>query len=330
MKTRILVAAALAAALLLAPQARAQSWTTLALPNTNNWNSIAITHLSDGRFIYGHDGTLLLQNTFGSNATTPFTNAPSGDYAFITPTFLAGGAWGGAPIYAFDGTNTATSFTNLGTRQNYAGVNFSSGLLLVGTNGANGTSSLAYFTSGNNLQTIIDNISTYSGGIALDANGDVYIADNDDLKIYRFTNAQITNAITNNSTLDLTQGTLLGNLGVSGSLAVDIANNRLYAAGWQSNGIQVLDLSTNQTGTLVPGPANANYQVTVFSDGTNTYLGWLNRSGYSGGDTVIYGYALANTIPIPEPSALALAVMALLTALRFRRNSASSPTSTVA
>lgn len=300
----------------------AQSWTVLNLPNTNNWNNIAITHLPDGRFIYGHDGTLLLQNSFGSNATTSFTNAPSGDYAFITPSYLGVGGWGAAPIYAFNGTDTSTNFTNLGSRQNYAGVNFGSGLLLVGLNGGGGTSSLAYFTSGNNLQTIIDNISTFSGGIALDANGDVYIADDDDFLLYRFTNSQIANAIATNTTLTLTQGTLLGNLGVSGSLAVDITNNRVYAAGWQINGIRVLDLSTNQTGTLVPGPDNSNYQVSFFSDGSNTYLGWLNRSGFSGGDTVLFGYALASTIPIPEPSSLLLGIacFALFVCLKLRTN----------
>ncbi|MCS7008481.1 MAG: hypothetical protein N2035_09795 [Chthoniobacterales bacterium] len=294
----------------------AQSWTILNLPNTVSWNTISLTHLPDGRFIYSHDGSIFLQNSFGSNATTSFTNAPSGDYAFITTSFVAAGAWGAAPIYSYNSSNTSTTFTNLGSRQNYAGVNYGSGLLLVGNNGNNNTSSLAYFTSGNNLQTIIDNISTYSGGIALDANGDVYLADDDDLLLYRFTNTQITNAISNNTTLTLSQGTLLGNLGVSASIAVDIANNRLYAAGYQINGIRVLDFSTNQTGTLIPGPNNANYQVSFFSDGTNTYLGWLNRSGYSGGDTVLYGYALASTIPIPEPSTASIALLATLALLR--------------
>ena len=266
-------------------------------------------HLSDGRFLYGHNGVLRQQNAFGNAASTSFTNAFGGDYAFVTSTFAASGAWGGGPVYSFDGTNTASPFSSIGSYQNYAGVNRGSGLLLVGTNGTGSKSSLGYLTTGNVFTTLIDNISEYSAGLTVDANGNVWIINNDNNDIVRFTSAQIDAAIGGTS-LTMGNGTYITNLGVSGSLAVDVVSNRLYAAGWQTAGIQVFDLNTLQTGTLVPGASNENYQVMLFGDGVNRYIGWLNRDGWAGGDAVTYGYALSDLVPLPEPSAALLVAFA--------------------
>ena len=143
----------------------------------------------------------------------------------------------------------------------------------------------------------------------MDANGDVWVADNDDLNIYRFTNAQINTAISG-TPLTMANGALIANLGVSASLAVDIASNRLYAAGYQTNGIQVYDIVTHETGTLTPGADNTNYQVMSFADGVNGYIGWMTRSGWNGGDTVTYGYDIASQVAVPEPSAFFLGICA--------------------
>lgn len=322
---RILGVAALACTF---PGVANAQWTTLALPNTIDYGNTTMGHLSNGLFLYGHSGSLRQQNSFGNNASTAFTNAFAGDYAFVTSTFAASGAWGGGPIDSFAGSNTASAFTAIGTYQNYAGINRGAGLLLVGTNGGGSKSSLGYLTTANVFTSLIGDISTYSGGFAMAANGDVYVADDDDKNIYRFTSLQIDTAISGTPLL-MTEGTLVANLGVSGSLAFDSSSNRLYATGWQQNGIQVYDINSSQSSSLIPDASNANYQVMVFGDGSNSYVGWLNRSGWAGGDTVTYGYALSDTVPLPEPNSLVLLVLGcglflLIRKLRKTNRSANS------
>lgn len=293
------------------------AWTVLNLPNTSNYGNTAMAHLADGRFIYGHSGSMLQQNTFGSNVTTAYANAPAGDYAFVTTKYNASGAWGGGPVRTYNSGNLSTSFTSIGSYQTYAGINYgAAGTLLIGTSGGN--SDLGYLTDSNAYSTLIDGISTYSGGFTTDGAGNLYLADDDDSNIYKFTAAQISGAI-GGTPLTLGNGTLVANLGVSGSLAFDAAQNRIYAAGWQTNGIRVFDLDTSESGTLLPGLANSNYQVSTFSDGSNSYVGWLNRSGWSGGDSVTYGYDLAANVAIPEPSTIALLLLGLSALVRQGR-----------
>jgi hypothetical protein len=280
------------------------AWTTLDLPDNANYGNTAMTHLADGRFIYGHSGSMIIQDAFGSNATTGYASAPAGDYAFLTSKYNASGAWGGGPIRTYDSGNLSSAFTTIRSAQTYAGINYgASGMLLIGTNGGN--SDLGYLTESNAYTTLIDGISTYSGGFTLDGAGNLYLADDDDQGIYRFDAAEILAAV-GGTPLTMADGTLITNLGVSGSLAFDDTENRLYAAGWQINGIRVFDLDTSESGTILPGAANSNYQVSTFSDGSNSYVGWLNRDGWMGGDAVVYGYDLVSSVAIPEPSALAL------------------------
>ncbi len=197
-------------------------------------------------------------------------------------------------------------------------------MILIGTSGGN--SDLSYLDTNASYKTLIDNVSTYSGAIARDASGNVYVADNDDFNIYEFTAAQISTAITG-PPLTLAQGTLVANLGVSGSLAVDSATNRLYATGWQSNGIQVYDMTLHQSSSITPGLDNSNYQVATFSDGGSSYVGWITRDGWGGGDAVTYGYDLSSQVAIPEPSALLLFSAAGLGfgLLRMRRSASYTP-----
>lgn len=300
-KTSFIVAGAFAA-LSISCQA---AWTTLSLPDTTSWENTTIGHLSDGRFIYGNSGTLVQQVAFGTNAVSAYANAPSGDYSFVTTQFLGIGGFGPGPVYSFAGGTTATSFTNISSiHQVYQAVNYdASSMILVGT--AGGNSDLAYMNTGGTYVTLINNISTFSGAIARDDSGNVYVADNDDFNIYKFSSAQISSAILG-TPLSIGDGMLVANLGVSGSLAVDSSTNRLYASGWQHNGIQVYDMTLGQSGSFTPGLDNSNYQVNSFTDGSNSYVGWITRSNWNGGDAVTYGYDLSSLVAIPEPSACLL------------------------
>ena len=319
MKKQFLLGVAAIAGLSIPCQA---AWTTLSLPDTTSWANTTMGHLSDGRFIYGHNGALVQQDTFGSSAVSPYSNDPAGDYSFVTSQFLGIGGSSPQPVYSFTGGNTTSSFTIFpSSYQVYHAVNYdTTSMILVGT--AGGNSDLAYLNTSGTYVTLIDGISSYSGGIASDASGNVYVADNDDLKIYKFTAAQISSAIGGTS-LTMTAGTFIANLGVSGSLAVDSATNRLYASGYQLEGIQVFDMTLSQSGSITPGLANTNYQVSTFSDGSNDYVGWVNRNGWSGGDTVTYGYDFSSQVTVPEPSTfllLALSAAGGLAVLRRRKN----------
>lgn len=299
------------------------AWTLLPLPATQNFNNTAMGHLPDGRFIYGHNGTMLRQDTFGAAAATAYTNAPSGDSSFVTSTHVGYSATG---TRTFDSGDSGSSYTLVSSTPNnpYAGVNHGAGgLLLVGAQGS-GSSGLYHLSSTGVLTTLVATVSNWSGGIAVDDVGDVYLAyagfGPNENNIYRYTASQIATAI-GGSPLTLAQATLVGNLGVSGYLAVDSTTNRLYASGWQTNGIRVLDLGTNETGTLVPtGFDNANFaSLSTFTNAGTEYLGWVNRSGFGGGDTVTYGYAPLSTLPIPEPGSTFLGMVGVLMLCQRRR-----------
>ncbi|MFM7181337.1 MAG: hypothetical protein ACKO2G_07740 [Verrucomicrobiales bacterium] len=323
-KSLFVLAAAIAAGFVSTARA---SWTVLPLPNTQNFTNTALGHLPDGRFVYGHNGNLIRQDTFGASTATPYTNAPAGDSSFITSTHIG---YSNSGTRSYDGTNTATTFNAAIAPPNnpYAGVNYGSGaLLMVGSQGF-GSSALYHISSGGTITTLITAFSDFSGGIAMDDVGNVYLAhaglDANDNNIYRYTAAQITTAIAG-TPLTLANGTFVANLGVSGYLAVDSTTNRLYASGYQINGIRVLDLGTSETGTLVaPGFNNSNYaSLATFTNGGTEYLGWVNRAGFGSGDAVSYGYAPLSTLPIPEPGAAVLGLAGVfMLGIRRRRISA--------
>jgi hypothetical protein len=283
------------------------SWTTFQLNNRLSYNSTAMAHLNDGRLVYAHDGSVSQQNTFGSSAMTSFTNAPTGAYSYVTSNGYLG--VGGtfvdptAPVYKFTATDTNSAFTSTSSVQNYAAVAYGADILMSGKNGS-GVSEIGHYTTAGTYTSIITDVSAYSAGLALDGAGNLYVADNDDQHIYSFTAAQVAGAITG-SALTIADGAYVTNLGVSGSLAVD-SLGRLYAAGYQLNGIRVFDTNTSIAGSLTPYDENTNYVVSTFSDGTDDYVAWLNASGFDAGDEVTYGYDFDSAIVVPEPTAYAL------------------------
>lgn len=281
-----------------------------------------MSHLSDGRLIYAHDGTIYQQATFGSATLNTYSNAPSGDYGFVTGNgFVGAGGFAAASVYSYSASSTSSSFTSIATKQNYGAVSYNgTSILMSGGNGSGSVSEIGHLNSSGTYTSIVENVSTYSGGFTLDSTGNLYVADNDDSNIYSFTASQVTNALLGTA-LSVSDGELVTNLGVSGSLAID-SLGRLYVTGWESNGIQVFDLNTEQAASILPGAANTNYSVSTFSDGANDYVSWLNWSGYDAGDSVTYGYNQDSLVVVPEPatSALVLGLMSLtLLVLRRRR-----------
>lgn len=321
MKKSLFVLAAVIAAGFVS-SARA-AWTLLPLPATVDFNNTAMGHLPDGRFIYGHKSVVTRQDVFGAAGATPYLNGPAGDASFVTSTHV--GYFGGG-TRAYDSADTGTTFGSAVSPPNnaYAGVNHGAGgLLLVGAQGF-GPSGLHHISSGGTITTLVSNFSNWSGGIAMDDVGNVYLAyagfGANDNNIYRYSAAQITAAIAG-TPLTLGDAVFVANLGVSGYLAVDSTTNRLYASGWQINGIRVFDLGTMATGTLVPdGFDNSNFSsLSTFTNAGTEYLGWVNRSGFAGGDSVTYGYAPLSTLPIPEPGSAMLGLAGVLVLCQRRR-----------
>ncbi|MFH0908421.1 MAG: PEP-CTERM sorting domain-containing protein [bacterium] len=326
-------AVALASAALLACVNARASWIELPLPNLSQaFGSTALAHLPDGRYLFAETGNLYVQDTWGGGAYTAFSDEPVGmDPSFIavrhaTLAALGYGGWGASAVYQFDPSLTASpGFTNVGvTLQNFHGVFRNDNSLFTGggDTGAGGDHhGLRYLTlDGSVNKIVIDDISVWSCGFTIDAGGDLYVGDNDDGRVYRFTLAQLDAAIAG-SALAITDGELIhdfGDGGDIGSLAVD-GLGRIWAAGWQHDGLKVYNPDLDQEFTYIPGLANVNYKVAAFTREGTHYVAYLNQANpYSGDTAQYYGYALASEFAIPEPSTLVLATLGL-GVLLFRR-----------
>lgn len=314
--------------LALVPLRAFAQWTQLDLPAMAGSSVPVLSHLPDGRFLYGQGGSIYLQDAWGQSNVTAFANIPSGtDPSLIAvwnaSTAVAGqGGSGYSALFSFNPSNTSSTFTSIGTNYNYAGaMGDASSIFTVGASWANTTNRLVYMTlDGSINKTLIEYISIYSAGFTRDASGNLYVGSNDDGKVYKFTSSQIETAITG-SALTLASGAMVHDFGGGGnlsSLAVD-GLGRVWAAGWAANGIKVFDPNTSQESTFLPGPTNVNYVVSSFSKDSVDYISYLNNAGWSVGDAVSYGYAAAAAIP--EPATLALVGVGLAAALLLRRRS---------
>lgn len=313
---------------LLACSSLSAAWSSFALPNRDAGSTPAFSHLSDGRVLYAHHGTVYRQDTFGNSTLSEYTNAPdntgsSETYSFIASNGFAGStvSFGAGPVYTFDSGNLSSTFSSSGPIQSYYGVSYTpDSALIVGANGGSGQSEVGHYTDAGVYTTVIEDVSLFSGGITLDGAGNLYVIDNDDLNIYSYSAAQVAGALIG-LPLQISDGTLITSLGVSGSIAVD-SQGRIFATGYQLAGIQVYDMNTGDSGTLIPNLNNANYSVETFSDGSDDYVAFVNWESYSPGAGVLYGYDLDGNVPVPEPSAYALiaGALAMLTLQKRRRS----------
>jgi len=307
----------LGAAVLLCSSGAFASWMQYSLPNlTYSYGGTALGHLPDGRYVFGECGNLYLQDAWNSSFYTPFSTEPS----FIDPSFIAiwdgtfgvigaGGA-GYSELYAFNPGNTASLFSNVGTNYNFQGALLDAGSILVnGASWTQPTNTIYYMTlDGATNKLVLDGVSLYSAGMTLDGSGNLYVADNDDGSVYKFTPLQLDAAITG-APLTLASGQFVhdfGDGGNVGSIAVD-GLGRIWTAGWNQEGLKVYNPSLDQEFSYTPALANANYKVATFSSGGTNYVAYLNQAdpGHSG-TAQTYGFDLADLYAIPEPGTLAL------------------------
>jgi len=321
------VAAAVALATASVVSQASADWTQFSLPNlTDAFSPTAVTVLPDGQYVFANEGAYYLQDAFGSAGYAAFSNTSPGNGA--DPSFLAvwdsthaiagGGGFGASDLYRFNPSSlTAPSFTAQGlSLQNFSGVFRDANSLYVGgENGSNSTHAISYVDlTTDTFKVIIDNISTFSCAFAQDAAGNLYVGDNDNQKVYKFTAAQLSLAISG-APLSITDGTFLYQSGNSlGSMAVD-GLGRIWSSGFLENGLQVYDPSLNTETTVIPDLTNANYMVTTFSVSNQSYVAYTDEANpFQGGTAQYYGFEA-----VPEPGTFGLVFTGLAALAVYRR-----------
>jgi hypothetical protein len=303
----------LSLALLMGLAASASGWNTLSLPDlvssSPHFGALAITHFADGRFLYGNNNQLYTQEVFGAANVTALAVA-SGDG--VDPSFLAvlggkvavagAGMFGNSSLYQFNPTNAdAPDYSAITTMQNFSGVmRNASSLYVAGANGSGGANAVSYVNLNGTTQLLVDQVSTFSAGLARDTAGDLFVGDDDTASVYEFTAAQLQKAIASHTTLTLANGKLVHTFAddVVDSLAVD-AQGRIWAAGFGADGLFWWDPVRSIGGVLTPEAADGAYTVSTFSRSGSNYLSYVWQAGFSPGDTVLYAYSVTGTVLVP-------------------------------
>lgn len=308
------------------------AWTEFALPDlSGSYSPFAIGHLSDGRYVYAEGGQFYRQDAWGAAASSAYSGEPGG----VDPSFVAvrndglaaagGGGFGASALYSFDPSNLASpGFTaSPFALPNYQGVfRDDQGLFINGVY-SGFTNGITYVTlDGATNKLVVRDMSTFSAGFALDAAGNLYVGDNDDGRVYRFSAAQLDAAIAG-TPLTVADGTFVhdfGSGGDIGSMAVD-GLGRVWVAGYLANGIRTYNPDLDQEFAYTPNLTNANYFVASFTRGGESYVAFVNESDPStGGTGMTYGYDLASGLAVPEPATWALAAVgSALLFCRYRK-----------
>jgi len=308
-----------ASALTLVTSSAQADWTTFVVaPRTSG--SFTHAHHPDGRFIFGQGGTIGIQGTFGTNTFDPVANTNS---LVFDPAFLAirddtsgliggGGPFSGPPnaFAQFNPNAPNTSITLVFTApvpNAYSAIWWRhpgglQGWLISGANGPSGKSNISYMNDdGTGFRPLTEALSSFSGGITSDANGDVYVGLSDldenfaptaeNNKILKFTADQINDALfemifLSGAPIPRSEATTVLTADASASLAVD-PTGRLWIAGFEIPHIQLWDPSTNNTRRVAPiatPPTNytgpPNYQVKSFTQSSIDRISFLANDGF--------------------------------------------------
>lgn len=298
-------------------------WTSFKVGTLDSF-TLTYAHRPDGQFVLGTNGQVFIQGTFGSPGKTLVTKA--NDAAF-DPSFIAirsdtqgligaGGFGGPSGLLQFNPSDSGATITNtaLATLQNYGAVFWKhptsgrEGWLIVGGNGTAGASNISFVsTDGTQVGAITDDLSSYSGGLAKDSAGNVFVvladaSPSESENVLKFTAAQIdaaVNGVITSTPVLATKvaATVVFKADASGSLAVD-SDGRIWAAGYQIPWLQAYDPLTAVSRRFLPDHAllkNAlsqpTYLVQTFTRNSEGFVSFLANDGfYTPGSDLAHGY----------------------------------------
>ena len=316
-------AVALASLAVATSAAFSAEWTSFKVGTLTGF-ALTHAHRPDGQFVFGMNGQVFVQDTFGSPGKTPFVNTSNMifDPALIalrsaTEGLIGSGGFGGpSGLLPFNPSDPVTTISNtaLATLQNYGAVFWKhpssgrEGWLVVGGNGTAGASNISFVSiDGTQTGAVTGDLSSYSGGLATDAQGNVYtvLADVSPIeseKVMKFTAAQLDAAVqgiltsspapvAKASAQELFKGD------ASGALAVDSAG-RLWLGGYQINWLQSYDPATHVSRRFLPDHAKLKnavglptYLPQTFTRNSEGFVSFLASDGfYIAGSDIVLGY----------------------------------------
>lgn len=323
---------------LCASHVHAASWTSFSIDTfaTTAFRTTALAHLPEGRFVYGVAGQMFVQDVFGAAGKI---NIPVGSL-FLGPSFIAvrnassaivgQGGYPTSNVFSFNPSapSSGVNSTALASLQEYAGVYWKSptsareGWLIVGGNGEFGTSNVVFVSlDGTKIGAITQTISTYSGGIATDAAGNLFAATYDlDLeflptpdadRVLKFNASLVDVAVAavlagSPAPVPLISSTFVYKFDGTSNIAVD-SLGRVWATGFAVNHLQVFDPATQTMSRVVPThgsfPPGTDvlYTVRDFTRSGTGYVAFLAQDENGAGGTHVYtGYAPVTSIAIPK------------------------------
>ena len=321
--------------LAMASHTSAANWQVLRLPDlpdlslTVPYWSPQFAVLPDGRFILAHLSSVMVQNQVGqvdSNGYAVFTQtnaAVAFDPAFIaiknasTAVIGAGGGFGSpTPLYAFNPSMvTPGGFTQRGSAQSYAGAYWKSstsaaeGWLIAGQVGTGGTSGVRFVSlDGLTTKVIVDAVAAYSSGVAVDLQGNLYVArnayPNPKEDVFFFSSAQVEGALTGLPLTTGLDGKKMFAFDSAGSIAVD-DYGRIWAGGFASNGyMEVFDTATGANGKEFPAPVSIPdagdviFQPQAFRREGVAHMAFIAFDGYSYTNEFYYGTIHADQVGV--------------------------------
>lgn len=314
-------------------QADPVSWQSLQIgtvdPNSSYFG-VTVSNLPDGRFVFGQQGRVYVQNVWGAAASTQVANA---DGRAFDPSFVAvrdansaligAGGFSSTGVFPFDPAAPANGVgAAIATLQNYVAAFWHSpstpleGWLIGGSNGTNSRHDITFISpDGTVVRTVTGDLCSFGSGIAVDAEGNLYTAlyelpgtpdEGDTDKVLRFSAAQVEAAIVTGTPVPRSLAAFVHKFNGASTIAVD-SLGRVWAGGYTSPDVQVYDPATGGVRMLVPehGAINGDgpeiYQPSCFTREGVAHIGFLAYDSWlKGGTPVYFVHAPASEIAVPN------------------------------